>query len=166
MRVVYFSWGPVKPSSKALWVHLDCIPCFQFWRNCSRDRIREELCRSRGYEGVFRACGGWNFGESPKYLFIQQVIHLFVLLTVRVGLLSITGALCYSLSAVLVFNSVSQYYRRHELVWRIGIFFGLSPSLAGACTTFVIKLSTFDWHSRSRRLVSLWSPVSKWYWKP
>ncbi|KAF9038516.1 MFS general substrate transporter [Panaeolus papilionaceus] len=27
---------------------------------------------------------------------------------------------------------LSRYYRRHELVWRIGIFFGLSPSLAGA----------------------------------
>jgi len=36
-----------------------------------------------------------------------------------------------SFSLILIY--FRQYYRRHELVFRVGVFFGCAPPLAGAC---------------------------------
>lgn len=51
------------------------------------------------------------------------------------GLVYILARVRWQRNIFMIFDPLGfeQYYRRSELVLRIGIFFGLSPTLAGAC---------------------------------
>lgn len=79
-------------------------------------------------------CVGLYEGEliqpSEGILLIARRQSFTDFLVIRILLGAFEGGVIPGIAFVL-----SRFYRRHELVLRIGIFLALGPSLSGACTS-------------------------------